>query len=179
MSVSRLLKTIVSFVSRKKMRDDDFVDQLRKEASVKVDEARHRFANSLVGRWSTASGSFSQVMDQLWDIRQDGTGKFTNTGPFGHPRDETSFLWQQESEFVFRIRLVKQVYDLGLATQDETEFDETEYPWLTVRYDFMVVATDFGFFAGLVQTSRVGTEFEGFSESLAPLVYIENRSLSH
>ena len=79
------------------------------DARERIEEARIRFARSLVGRWSTAVGTFGSVMDQIWEIYPNGTGTFTDNGPFGYPRSETHFEWRQPAESIFELRLVKYV----------------------------------------------------------------------
>lgn len=46
-------------------------------------------------------------MGQHWEIRPDGTGQFTDTGPFGHPRSETRFEWRQAEDFLFELLLTE------------------------------------------------------------------------
>jgi hypothetical protein len=134
----------------------------------RIEEARRRFGQSLVGQWSTAVGTFNMVMDQHWEIRPDGTGKFTDTGPFGYPRSETHFEWRQPAEGVFELRLVK---NIALQPGYEWELDEYERQWQTIRYDFVVVGTAFGDEIGMVDRAQLGSEHAGFLNSLAPLAY--------
>jgi hypothetical protein len=136
----------------------------------RLEEARHRFAHSLVGTWSTAAGTFGAVMDQRWEIHADGTGKFTDTGPFGAPRHETHFEWRQNAERVFQLRLVRQV-DLEPGSEPEPELGDEERQWQSIHYDFIAVTTDGGLEIGLVDAARVGRECAGFSHSLVALAY--------
>lgn len=127
------------------------------DAQERIEEARRRFGRSLVGLWSTAVGTFNMVMDQHWEIRPDGTGKFTDTGPFGYPRSETHFEWRQPAEGVFELRLIRYV---ALQPDYEAELDEDELQWQTIRYDFVVVGTEFGSEMGMVDLAQAGSEHD-------------------
>ncbi len=133
-----------------------------------IEESRRRFARSLVGCWSTAQGTFNGVMGQHWEVRPGGTGRFTDTGPFGNPSSETRFEWRQSEEFVFELRLIERI-----AHQPEYayELDEEDWEWREIRYDFLAVPTDCGVEIGLVATAKNGSNFGGFFDSTAPLAY--------
>jgi hypothetical protein len=133
-----------------------------------VEEARQRFATSLVGEWSTAVGTWRMAKDQIWEIRPDSTGKFTDTGPLGYSREETHFEWRQPAERVFEIRLLRYV---SLLSGGELELGEDEREWRTIRYDFVPVTTDLEVVIGLVDVAQAGSRYEGFLDSGAPLVY--------
>jgi hypothetical protein len=128
-----------------------------------VEEARLCFASSLVGRWSTAQGTFASVMDQHWEIRSDGTGCFTDTGPFGHPRAETWFEWRQVEPFDVEMRLTRFV---SFDPEDAEVLDDEDTAWRRIRYDFVEVRTDCGVEVGLIEVGR-----KAFFESQAPLAY--------
>ena len=140
-----------------------------------IEETRRRFARSLVGHWSTAAGTSSAVMDQKWDIRPDGTGAFTDTGPFGHPCCETRFEWRQPDERVFELRLVVRVAPQP-GGEPEPPLDDDERQWQSVSYDFVAVATDTGHAIGLIDMAQAGRPHAGFLNSLAPLVYRSSAS---
>ena len=139
------------------------------EAQPWIEESRRRFARSLVGRWSTAQGTFDTVMGQHWEIRPDGTGRFTYTGPFGHPRSETRFAWRQSEPFVFELRLTDY---MALELDYASELDDEDRAWQAIRYDFVAVPTDSGLQVGLIDVAQAGAELSGFLDSLAPLAYI-------
>jgi hypothetical protein len=136
-----------------------------------IEESRARFARSLVGRWSTAQGTADMLMGQHWEIRPDGTGRFVDTGPFGHPRGETRFEWRQADAFVFELRVTAYVGDDDAQPEDEDEDEDEDEPWRIIRYDFIEVHTDVGLQIGLVDVAQVGRELCGFLESFAPLAY--------
>ena len=138
------------------------------EVQFRIEEARRRFAQSLVGSWSTAQGTFDMVMAEHWEVRPDGTGRFTDTGPFGHPRSETRFEWRQGEPFVFELRLTEYV---AISPDDDGELDDDDRKWKAVRYDFVEVPTDVGPLVGLIDATQVGAKFAGFLMSLAPLAY--------
>jgi hypothetical protein len=146
-------------------------DDNTQPASVRVissiEDARRKFADSLVGRWSQGVGTFGSVIDQYWEIRSDGTGLITDTGPFGYARSVRQFEWRQDEERVFQLRIVKLVEMDGAARA----LDEHEEPWRAVRYDFIEVVTDACSEVGLVEVSDGGSRREGFAESYAPLSY--------
>lgn len=139
-----------------------------------LDEARRRFARSLVGRWSTERGTRGVTMGQHWEIRPDGTGKFTDTGPFYAPRGETHFEWRQSEPFTFEFRQGDYV---SFEPEEEAELkaadpdDDEPWPWLTIRYDFIAVETEFGISVGLIDVAQLGREYADFHMSLAPLAY--------
>jgi hypothetical protein len=152
----------------------DFRILLNMDAAPQVEEARRRFARSLVGRWSTEQGTFDMVMGQQWEIRPDGTGKFSDTRAFRGTIGETPFEWRQSEPFAFELRLGDYV---SFEPAEETELDEADsddgepWPWLTIRYDFTPVKTEFGLSVGLIDVAQLGTKCGGFLMSLAPLAY--------
>lgn len=113
----------------------------------RIEDARRRFARSLVGYWITAQGTFNQVMAQHWEVCPDGTGRFTDRGPFGYPRAETCFEWRQAGDFTIELRLTKCV---AHEPNFEAELDSDDSEWQTIRYGFVAVQTDCGFEVGLV-----------------------------
>lgn len=134
----------------------------------RIEDARQQFARSLVGFWGTAQGTFDMVMGQHWEVRPDGTGRFTDTGPFGYAKSETRFEWRQSEPFVFELRLIEYV---AQEPDDDTEFDDDDREWKAIRYDFAEVPTDVGPLVGLIDVTQVGAKFGGFLTSLAPLAY--------
>ena len=147
----------------------DLENKMHLHIQQKIQDARSKFAQSLVGRWSTAQGTFNAVMAQHWEIRPNGTGCYTDTGPFGAPRSEMRFEWRQSNHFVFELRLTEY---LACHPDDAIELEDTDRNWRAIRYDFMIVTTDFGTHVGLIDVSQIGMELAGFLDSLAPLVYI-------
>lgn len=127
-----------------------------------IEEARRRFANSLVGRWSTSQGTFDMVMGESWEIRPDGTGSITEYAMSG--TSESRFDWRQSEPFRFEIRLVS---DDDLDTPSASEDDE----WEATNYDFVAVSTDVGKVVCLVEMSKTGQATGGFYPSFAPLSY--------
>ena len=138
-----------------------------KLVSPDIEEARRKFASSLVGRWSSAPGTFGMVMCQVWVIRPDGTGQFTDSGPFGYPRSETRFEWRQTNDFVFEMRLTEYV---ELHADYAHDLDEEDREWRKIHYDFTETPVDFWTTVGLIDKAQVG-EQRGFLNSFAPLVY--------
>lgn len=112
------------------------------------------------------------VMGQHWEIRPDGTGKFFDTRAFRGVIGETHFEWRHSEPFTFELRLGDYV---SFEPKEEAELEEAdsdaEEPWLTIRYDFIVVEKAFGV-VGLIDVADLGTEHAGFHLSLAPLTYV-------
>jgi hypothetical protein len=115
-----------------------------------IEDARRRFCRSLVGYWSAARGSFNMVMGQYWEFRPDGTGQFTDTGPFGHTKCETLFEWRQIGDFEIELRITKRTTDDPDDEPDDGELDDEGWEWETIRYDFVVVRHDLGTEVALV-----------------------------
>jgi hypothetical protein len=141
----------------------------------RIEQARARYARSLVGSWSTAQGTFGVVMAQHWEIRPDGSGRFVDTGCFGTPTSETRFEWRQDQPFVFELRETELIeYGPGdPADSDEgDEGDEDDdSPWVAISYDFIVIRTDVGEQIGLIDIRRREAKEPSFYWSLAPLAY--------
>lgn len=87
------------------------------------------------------------VMGQYWEFRPDGTGQFTDTGTFGHTKCETRFEWRQVGDFEIELRITERVTD---DPDDADEPDDEEWPWETIRYDFVIVRHDLGTEVALV-----------------------------
>ena len=144
------------------------------DATHQLEEMRRRFAHSLVGHWSTALGTAVVVMDQHWDIHPDGTGRWIDTGPFGHPRTEIRFEWRQSEPFVFELRELEFIdHEPAPEPPGDLDDDPSGQPeaWSRIRYDFIAVQTDCGAEIGLVDVAQIGRKFEGFYLSLAPLAH--------
>lgn len=107
-------------------------------------------------------------MGQVWEIRPNGTGKFTDTGPFYSPGDETQFEWRQSQAFVFEMRVTGYPSDRESA---EEGIEEVEDEWVSIRYDFISVQTDVGVVIGLITLSEAGDQITSFYGSMAPLSY--------
>jgi hypothetical protein len=141
------------------------------DVEAQIDEARRRFARSLVGRWTTAQGTFDAVMAQHWEIRADGTGQFTDTGPFGYIKAQTKFEWRQTEPFVFELRETEVVIDQQDSTNEPDDDDDSDCAWVPIKYDFATFTTDCGTHVGLIAITRTGSNGDGFYLSLAPLQY--------
>lgn len=151
-----------------------------------LEQTRTRFANSLVGCWRSASGSFSIVMDDSLRVNPDGTAVFTGFGCFGYAEGETHLEWRQTQPFEIELRVVREI---PFDPDDELEEDEFDKPvrkqedgsprWVTFRYDFVEVTHDLGTEIGLIEVDADGqpvfgyTDRLGFYGSLAPMSYNE------
>lgn len=145
------------------------------ESEHQIDEYRVKFSKAPLGRWSTASGTFSSVMDQVWEFHENGTGRYTDYGAFGGEQGETLFEWRELADLTIEFR-VTQWAELDLDDEDEDDAeDEDEGPmnWISIRYDFKVVQHDAGSEVGMYDTRQEegGAEYVGFWMSLAPLAY--------
>ena len=130
-----------------------------------VESMRRRFSRSLIGRWTTQTGTFDMIA-QHWEIRADGSGLFVDTGSCGHPRSETRFEWRQRAERVFELRLIEFI---ALQSGQESELADEEREWQQVPYDFIRFDSDVAPFVGLVDTSS--DVDNGFYGSLSPMMY--------
>jgi hypothetical protein len=107
-------------------------------------------------------------MAQHWEARPDGSGRLTDTGPFGHPRSETRFEWRQSQDFVFELRLTERI---AFQPDEAVEREEEDRQWYAIPYDLKAVPTDGGAHLGLVEVAEVGVLLDGFLDSLTPLAY--------
>ena len=136
-----------------------------------IDDYRHRFKISPCGRWSQAVGSFSCVMDEIWEFNPDHTGKIIETEPFGGIKGETLFEWKGVADFTIACKVIKWSYE---ADEDDTVAVEDgaveleEYN--TIRYDFKMSLTDCGESIEMYQVSEDGTLLKGFWHSMEPLM---------
>lgn len=64
-----------------------------------TDDYRERFKIAPLGQWSHAVGTFSNVMNEIWEFHADNTGKIISTGPFGGASGETLFDWKPVADF--------------------------------------------------------------------------------
>ena len=136
------------------------------ESDSRIAEWRHRFCESLVGRWAGALGTFSGVMDEQWEFLSDGSGTRIVLGPFGQPRDHVCFEWRTVAERVLEMRVVG-AYEGGVAR----ELDELESEWDIVRYDFRAVTTDVGVEIGLVEITASGEVTDRFGDAPFALAF--------
>lgn len=105
---------------------------------------RAKFATSLVGRWSTAQGTFDAIMSEQWEFLADGTLRVSRSSRAG--TDHDVYLW--EADGPFRVRL-------GLPPDE----DEREVLWWTVSYEFAVIEHDAGQEVVLREVGRKGFSF--------------------
>lgn len=113
----------------------------------RVQEARRRYARSLIGHWSTAQGTFDNVISQHWEFCPNGSGRFTDIGPFGYLRAETWFEWRQVGECEVELRITEHI---AHHPDYAAELDDEERQWQVIRYDFVLVQHDMGRDVGLV-----------------------------
>lgn len=124
---------------------------------------RANFKRAPIGRWSAASGTFSNVMDVVWEFRPDGTARCQQYGPFGYPsEEEVRFLWKEESDFTIWMQEIESAE----PAEDGNLEDEERYQWVKVRYDFTHVSTDCGLEIAMVEVNQDGTLSKGFSGGL-------------
>jgi hypothetical protein len=136
------------------------------ENDPRIEDARQRFAHSLVGRWSTAQGTFDIVMGEHWEFREDGTGRMVNTGSFGSPRGETRFEWRQSGDFEIELKMGEYVpsYPDDVVKAEDYGDEDVEDDWFRFRYHFEIIEHDCGTEVGLI---GIG----GFLTLDAPLSY--------
>lgn len=145
-----------------------------------IEDYRDKFRTAPVGRWSQAVGTFSTVMDELWEFSADHSGRILETGPFGGERGETLFEWKEVGDFTIACRVTQRAHDAE-DEDDEGEQDDDveeeaavepehwEEQWETIRYDFAMPPTDGGDTVTMRQVSQSGALLEGFWLSMVPL----------
>lgn len=141
----------------------------------KVESYQQRFREAPLGRWSTASGTFSSVMDQVWEFYAHGTGKYTDYGTFGSVRGETLFEWRTVAERTIAVRVTQSIFvDKYVEEDDEDDEDDEPMDWLLIRYDFKVVQHDAGSEVAMyaVDQEERGGPYVGFWASMPPLAFI-------
>jgi len=80
-----------------------FIDAREPRLVARLAECRTRFANSLVGKWTSVQGTFDAVMMDVWEFRSDGTAVVHSYGPFGHLNGIEEYRWDQSSPLTIRI----------------------------------------------------------------------------
>lgn len=132
-----------------------------------LDQYRDRFKHAPLGRWKQAAGTFSVVMDELWEFNPDHTGRIIQTSAFSG-EDEAQFEWKEVADFTIACRTKWPDED------DQAEAEADAAPWVTVRYDFRIVSTDYGELVAMYQLADDGTIRQGFWYSLSPLINIDD-----
>lgn len=143
--------------------------------SSNLENYRQQFSQAPLGRWSTASGTFSSVMDQVWEFYANGTGRYTDYGTFGSVRGETLFEWRTAAERTIALRVTQSTFvDEQVDEDDEGDEDDELTDWLMIRYDFKVVQHDAGSEVAMyaVDQEERGAPYVGFWTSMAPLAYV-------
>jgi hypothetical protein len=136
-----------------------------------VDDHRQRFKTAPHGRWSHAIGTFSNVMDELWEFNPDHTGSITHLGPFRGVHGETAFVWTEVEDFAIACKRTMWWYHHGAGIISMEEDDVEGEAWETIRYTFRLVPTDCGDVIGMYQVAPNGTLSVGFWQSTVPLMY--------
>jgi hypothetical protein len=173
-----MFKLLFNFLRSRKQRNKGkkLLDTERKEISGNlesfpktIDDYRNRFKSSPLGRWNQAVGTFSIVMNEIWEFKTDNTGRMTEIGVFGGEQDEILFEWKEIADFTIACKITKWPYE---DNEDEEAGEQSE--WTTIRYDFKMVSTDCGELIGLYQVCDNGTFQAGFWHSMTPLTNNDN-----
>lgn len=130
-----------------------------------LEDYREAFRHAPIGRWRQASGTFGAVTDEIWEFRQNHTGRIIFLGPFGHPKHEQPFEWR-EGGSKQTILLRETDPDPGPAGHHESAH------WVEISYDFKSIDTDVGKMIVMHKVPKMGAEFEGFFSTTVPLSYL-------
>ncbi len=141
-----------------------------------ISDYQQKFITGPIGKWSHAAGTFSGVMNELWQFNADYTGNVLDIGPFGGPNDEILFEWKKLADFTIACRVIKwpdypesSGYPDDSGYDDEEDNDEDE--WKIIKYNFRTIETDCGEIIAMVEISETGAYKEGFWLSMEPLSY--------
>ena len=98
---------------------------------------KERFANSLVGNWSSIEGTFS-LMSETIEFYPDGKGTWTESS--GSGTCSTYFSWRINTPFV--LEMLTEYMDDGTDEPEDQEDDDEEEKWIAIRYDFRIISND-------------------------------------
>ena len=131
-----------------------------------INDYRDQFRNGPVGRWESATGSFSLITNTRWEFRPDGMGRIQETGPFREVRDESRyFAWRPDTDLTI---LIQRFYEL-----EEGDVEK----WIKVKFDFTLTLYDEGPRIILVEVDENGKYRNGFGHAFGmvpewPLAYL-------
>ncbi len=123
-----------------------------------VENMTERFQHDLIGRWVSCEGTFTGIMNEVWEFLPNNTGR-TISNSLMSGQDIEEFKWRR-----------KDFYCIEIAITDP-EFDEPDI-WREVNYCFSLVPTDSGYLPALVEIDRAtGVKRKGFGLMEVPLSY--------
>jgi hypothetical protein len=126
-----------------------------------------QFRVSPIGRWTEASGTFSNILNQHWEFNPDHWGKMLEIGIFGDVRSEMEFEWREVAPFTIACK-IKCWHNFDELLDDSESEEESE--WTIVHYGFLSLGTDEGEIIVMVQMSDTGKPLTDFWWSLQPLM---------
>lgn len=89
--------------------------------SERINLYRNRFRNSLIGKWTSAEGTF-QMMEDEFNFSEDGKGTWISTS--GSGEETIHFEWREKAPFTIEMR------EVG------------EGNWMEINYDFKIMEND-------------------------------------
>jgi hypothetical protein len=126
-----------------------------------------QFRVAPIGRWTEASGTFSNILNQQWEFKPDYRGKMLEIGIFGDVRSEMAFEWREVAPFTIACK-VEYWHDLDEPLDDSEPEEDSD--WIVLHYGFSPLRIDVGEMIVMVQMSDTGTPQIGFWWSLHPLM---------
>ena len=101
---------------------------------------RNRFKRSLIGKWTSAEGTFPMMFDEFF-FNPDGKGTWLSGS--GSREYQTKFEWREKADLVIEIR-------------------EEEENWVEINYDFRVIGRGGKGIIGIVNSKRNGNVSSSF-----------------
>jgi hypothetical protein len=130
-----------------------------------------QFRVSPIGRWTQASGTFSNILNQQWEFNSDYRGEMLEIGIFGEVQSEMTFEWREVAPFTIACK-VEYWRDLDEPVDDSEPEEDSE--WMVLHYAFLPLKTDVGEMIGMIQMNDTGTPQTGFWWSLQPLMLMNS-----
>jgi hypothetical protein len=121
-------------------------------------ERNHLRTKGPLGRWQTVPGTHTQLSNECFNFREDGTGEM-NTSSMMHGDEVRRFLWRMLDHGVVECQLV---YDTP-EVDDNGQPEESD--WLRLPFVFEQQSTDSGLYWVLKQPNH-----SGFWDSNFPIV---------
>jgi hypothetical protein len=138
----------------------EFHHELYLQSMNLADEAvrAHLLTNGPLGRWQTVPGTHTQLSNESFEFREDGTGEL-HTSSLMHGDEVWRFSWRMFDHGVVECQLVYETLEVDDTGQPE------ESDWSRLPFVFEQQCTDSGWYWVLKQPNR-----SGFWDSNFPMV---------